>query len=839
MLDANSCAFDYLYIQSNVLSYEYKAASPYTNPALRERIKNRIMAGSEGGRPGQWSARKAQLLATRYRAAGGGYKKGSKPTKAQRSLRRWTREKWRTSDNKPALRDGRMRRYLPDKVWGRLTPAQRRATNAKKIRGDRAGRQFVANTEVAARRSRAVRMRSKVLGRPIGGLAEFDADADGFLTGPTGEDIYPAPPVRVVRRVMRGASAPDPLPEPDGGLPDAANRDGRLVAVTFDALKFRSAFVERRKGLLEKYVPDRKSEDIEEYGDALIAAMGLLPHMERYGVRRPRSVTKMLDDALKILFGGGGRGSILVKAIMDLDDRIREMEADLPQMNAERRIATQNRIDHHRKLIDQWKSWINMWNNSRNQPDKRALVEEIVRQHLKDSLLQALVAMEQQMEKHPQVRGTVSFGLAKPTDRFYDTEDWQSDGWNERWVDQTGVMQNQIWLNPLGLLARNAPPTRAGVDGNLGNEHVAVIGAELNPWHLGAHEMTHAINYDEAYRALGIDPASGESIYEQVKRGGLKVGDTLAGMMYALACGIDPNQRWSDIESQYRNPNMRLWAFGAPDINPIPFEQHFGIRLQRFLEEDGMGLINPRAATKHNPRHLLFAAALWQRTGILGGIRWHDDKLEPEPDFYKTQPVDQVTGALALLLAKVFGHGEVTPEAREHGLKQLEVYGWDVNSNHTDMLAVLDDLLAPLLNGQSFEDFMLEGERLMTEVFGYLPNLQAAKGMTQDHARALGTSSLYGGTTTPESIAETASLIAAMDLVEGIDDAVAIMDPRSERIVKIMRDELETILPKRTTGEIPPLALVTNAAAIREWHRKFVRIPRELLGILVARGGTP
>lgn len=202
MLDGNSLVFDYFYIQSNSLSTETKADSPYTNPALRERIKNRVMAGSQGGRPGQWSARKAQLVAARYRAAGGGYKKGKKPTKAQRSLRKWTGEKWRTSDNKPALRGGRMRRYLPDKVWDRLTPAQRRATNAKKIRGDRAGRQFVANTEVAARRSRAVRMRSKALGKPIGGISEFDGDGDGFLTGPDGQDNIPAPAAAVARTVV-------------------------------------------------------------------------------------------------------------------------------------------------------------------------------------------------------------------------------------------------------------------------------------------------------------------------------------------------------------------------------------------------------------------------------------------------------------------------------------------------------------------------------------------------------------------------------------------------------------------------------------------------------------
>ena len=49
-------------------------AGNYTKPELRKRIFNRIKAGSKGGKPGQWSARKAQMLALRYKKAGGGYK---------------------------------------------------------------------------------------------------------------------------------------------------------------------------------------------------------------------------------------------------------------------------------------------------------------------------------------------------------------------------------------------------------------------------------------------------------------------------------------------------------------------------------------------------------------------------------------------------------------------------------------------------------------------------------------------------------------------------------------------------------------------------------------------
>ena len=49
-------------------------AGNYTKPGMRKRQFNRIKAGSKGGAPGQWSARKAQMLASAYKKAGGGYK---------------------------------------------------------------------------------------------------------------------------------------------------------------------------------------------------------------------------------------------------------------------------------------------------------------------------------------------------------------------------------------------------------------------------------------------------------------------------------------------------------------------------------------------------------------------------------------------------------------------------------------------------------------------------------------------------------------------------------------------------------------------------------------------
>ena len=49
-------------------------AGNYTKPEMRKRLFNKIKAGTRGGKAGQWSARKAQLLALEYKKAGGGYR---------------------------------------------------------------------------------------------------------------------------------------------------------------------------------------------------------------------------------------------------------------------------------------------------------------------------------------------------------------------------------------------------------------------------------------------------------------------------------------------------------------------------------------------------------------------------------------------------------------------------------------------------------------------------------------------------------------------------------------------------------------------------------------------
>jgi hypothetical protein len=121
-------------------------AQTYTKPGLRERIKDRVTASSKGGKPGQWSARKAQIVAMEYEDKGGGYSGGK--TEKQKNLSKWEGEKWRTRDGKPAIRKGadgktETRRYLPDKAWKALSAIEARATDDRKAASSR---QYVPNT---------------------------------------------------------------------------------------------------------------------------------------------------------------------------------------------------------------------------------------------------------------------------------------------------------------------------------------------------------------------------------------------------------------------------------------------------------------------------------------------------------------------------------------------------------------------------------------------------------------------------------------------------------------------------------------------------------------------
>ena len=120
-----------------------------TNPKLWEAAK----ADAKRRLCGKHSARAMQLAVSIYKKKGGGYR-GSKPSAKSNKLKKWGKEKWRTSSGKPS--EGK-RRYLPDKAWKSLSAKEKKATNAAKAKGNKQGKQFVAQPKKIKKKVRRYR----------------------------------------------------------------------------------------------------------------------------------------------------------------------------------------------------------------------------------------------------------------------------------------------------------------------------------------------------------------------------------------------------------------------------------------------------------------------------------------------------------------------------------------------------------------------------------------------------------------------------------------------------------------------------------------------------------
>ena len=124
------------------------ATAEKTDPKLWEKVKEQVTEGDKGGRPGQWSARKAQLAVNEYKKEGGGYKGERDP---HNHLKEWADEDWGTNSGEPSGETGE--RYLPKEAREHLTKGEYARTTAKKRADTREGRQFSAQPKDVAKKT--------------------------------------------------------------------------------------------------------------------------------------------------------------------------------------------------------------------------------------------------------------------------------------------------------------------------------------------------------------------------------------------------------------------------------------------------------------------------------------------------------------------------------------------------------------------------------------------------------------------------------------------------------------------------------------------------------------
>ena len=123
-----------------------------TDPKLWDKVKHEVTEGDKGGKPGQWSARKAQLAVGEYKQEGGGYE-GEKS--ADNSLSQWGKEDWGTKSGETSGKSGE--RYLPKKSREKLSDAEYKRTTEKKRADTAKGKQFSAQPKDVAKKTAADR----------------------------------------------------------------------------------------------------------------------------------------------------------------------------------------------------------------------------------------------------------------------------------------------------------------------------------------------------------------------------------------------------------------------------------------------------------------------------------------------------------------------------------------------------------------------------------------------------------------------------------------------------------------------------------------------------------
>lgn len=123
-----------------------------TDPKLWDKVKAEVTQSSKGGKPGQWSARKAQAATKAYKDAGGGYE-GEKSD--DNSLTQWSDEEWGTKSGAKSGETGE--RYLPKKARKAVSDEDY-ARSTKKKRADTAkGKQFSKQPADVAKKTAAAR----------------------------------------------------------------------------------------------------------------------------------------------------------------------------------------------------------------------------------------------------------------------------------------------------------------------------------------------------------------------------------------------------------------------------------------------------------------------------------------------------------------------------------------------------------------------------------------------------------------------------------------------------------------------------------------------------------
>lgn len=361
---------------------------------------------------------------------------------------------------------------------------------------------------------------------------EIDDNLVAELSGTT--DAVNTP--KIEKSKVDTRSPTDDVAKANAAPPDASIRKDDLAKVTFDADSFNTELDAKITKLLDKYVPDAKNKEVEEYGDELIAKMG---------IPKSRSMKEMLDGGMNDL-----RGDLLTTRISRLRNKSDEDEVD--DASKERLRNTADQLEKIKSMLE-------------TEGDRDAIRKEMGR-----GFVEALAGAELHMQDNPSLRGAFTFEIHQTGDGGPETA--SAYAWIADYPDGKIISATRFYADSL-LISNVGAGGDAMEKGDMFNGSVKIAGTDDYQIGLSIHELSHVAHYAEVLKTLGINStASDPPALEQIKKQGSKIGDTFIGAKFAVSYNIDPDTDWKDVEIAFNDKKMRAEIFGytsTPNLNSL------------------------------------------------------------------------------------------------------------------------------------------------------------------------------------------------------------------------------------------------------------------------------
>lgn len=354
-----------------------------------------------------------------------------------------------------------------------------------------------------------------------------------------GSSKYTSAAIALLRRKNRKSNLATQRADMDNANPappDASIRKDDLAKVTFDADSFNTELDAKITKLLDKYVPDAKNKEVEEYGDELIAKMG---------IPKSRSMKEMLDGGMNDL-----KGDLLTTRIARLRNKSDEDGVD---------DAAKERL---RNTADQLEKIQSMLETEGGR--------DAIRKELGRGFVEALAGAELHMQDNPSLRGAFTFEIHQTGDGGPETA--SAYAWIADYPDGKIISATRFYADSL-LISNVGAGGDAMEKGDMFNGSVKIAGTDDYQIGVSVHELSHVAHYAEVLKTLGINStASDPPALEQIKKQGSKVGDTFIGAKFAVSYNIDPDTDWKDVETAFNDKRMRAEIFGytsTPNLNSL------------------------------------------------------------------------------------------------------------------------------------------------------------------------------------------------------------------------------------------------------------------------------